>query len=223
MAAWRQLRDGRDRADRSADRCTYAGSGRTGPVGAFVVMAGGGDACQRRRLHRSNPSAWRGAAGCPSRARGVVLLSTRCRAVRAGSNDRRCDTGWPRRDRAGVDRLRGRGIGVATYSNPLRNAAFGFSGMTALLRATTLRVAYGDVHVLDAIDLEIARGEFVALIGPNGAGKTTLLHAIAGTVPMCGGAIDIAGHDLAKAPRDAKLAIGLAVDPASLPVLLTGR
>jgi ABC-2 type transport system ATP-binding protein len=95
--------------------------------------------------------------------------------------------------------------------------------MTALLRIARLRVAYGDTCVLDGIDLEIARGEFVALIGPNGAGKTTLLHAIAGTAPLCGGAVGIAGHDLAKAPRAAKRALGLAVDTPRLPALLTGR
>lgn len=95
--------------------------------------------------------------------------------------------------------------------------------MTGLLRATNVRVAYGDVHVLDGIDLTIAHGEFVALIGPNGAGKTTLLHAIAGTAPLCGGHVDVDGHDLAKTPRAAKEAVGLAIDPPSLPVLLTGR
>jgi len=95
--------------------------------------------------------------------------------------------------------------------------------MTALLRATRLRVAYGDMRVLDDVDLEIARGEFVALIGPNGAGKTTLLHAIAGTVPPYGGTVSVAGHDLAKAPRDAKNVLGLAVEPSRLPALLTGR
>lgn len=95
--------------------------------------------------------------------------------------------------------------------------------MTGLLRATRVRVAYGDVHVLDGIDLTIAHGEFVALIGPNGAGKTTLLHAIAGTAPLCDGHVDVDGHDLAKTPRAAKEAVGLAIDPPSLPVLLTGR
>ena len=95
--------------------------------------------------------------------------------------------------------------------------------MTTLLRTIGLGVAHGDTRVLDGIDLEIARGEFVALIGPNGAGKTTLLHAIAGTAPLCDGMVSIAGHDLAKAPRQAKQAIGLAVDPPGLPVLLTGR
>jgi ABC-2 type transport system ATP-binding protein len=95
--------------------------------------------------------------------------------------------------------------------------------MTVLLRTTTLRVAYGDVRVLDGIDLEIARGEFVALIGPNGAGKTTLLHAIAATAPLCDGHVAIDGHDLAKTPREAKQALGLAIDPPRLPALLTGR
>lgn len=95
--------------------------------------------------------------------------------------------------------------------------------MTALLRTAALCVVYGDVRVLDGIDLEIARGEFIALIGPNGAGKTTLLHAIAGTAHLHGGHVDIDGHDLAKAPREAKRALGLAVDPPSLPALMTGR
>jgi ABC-2 type transport system ATP-binding protein len=95
--------------------------------------------------------------------------------------------------------------------------------MTALLHASNLHVAYGDTQVLDGVDLEIARGEFVALIGPNGAGKTTLLHAIAGTVALDTGVVGIAGHDLASAPRKAKSAIGLAIDPPNLPALLTGR
>lgn len=95
--------------------------------------------------------------------------------------------------------------------------------MTGLLHAVDLRVAYGDVPVLDGIDLEMARGELVALIGPNGAGKTTLLHAVAGITPLSGGTVGIAGHDLVNAPRGAKQAIGLAIDPLSLPALLTGR
>ena len=41
----------------------------------------------------------------------------------------------------------------------------------------------GRREVLHGIDLEIARGEFLAVVGENGAGKTTLVQAIAGVVP----------------------------------------
>jgi iron complex transport system ATP-binding protein len=47
-------------------------------------------------------------------------------------------------------------------------------------------VVLGGRPVVDAIDLTVAEGEWLALIGPNGAGKTTLLRAIARLVPFAG-------------------------------------
>ena len=53
-----------------------------------------------------------------------------------------------------------------------------------------LRRAYGRRIVIDGLDLEIARGEFVALLGESGCGKTTLLRALAGIDGIDAGQID---------------------------------
>jgi putative ABC transport system ATP-binding protein len=50
------------------------------------------------------------------------------------------------------------------------------------------------VHVLHGIDLDIARGDFVALMGPSGSGKTTLLNLIGGLDTPSGGEIEIEGE-----------------------------
>jgi len=57
-----------------------------------------------------------------------------------------------------------------------------------------LTVAYGDLVVLDAVDLVVERGKTVALIGPNGAGKTTLLRSLIGQVPITGGQITLGAN-----------------------------
>lgn len=51
-----------------------------------------------------------------------------------------------------------------------------------------------DVYALKAIDLEIARGEFVCLLGPSGCGKSTLLNAVAGFSLPSSGAIAVEGQ-----------------------------
>jgi cystine transport system ATP-binding protein len=69
-----------------------------------------------------------------------------------------------------------------------------------LLGATAIHKSFGDNHVLRGIDLEVRRGQVVALIGPSGSGKTTMLRSLnglatpdAGTLAFDGGpAIDFA-------------------------------
>ena len=59
---------------------------------------------------------------------------------------------------------------------------------------------YGDVVAVDAIDLEIAQGEFFTMLGPSGSGKTTTLRMIAGFEIPDEGTIELAGEDVSRLP-----------------------
>jgi branched-chain amino acid transport system ATP-binding protein len=74
-----------------------------------------------------------------------------------------------------------------------------------------LHAYYGESHVLQGIDLEVASGEAVSLIGRNGAGKTTTIASITGFVQPRSGTVRIHGADLtAAAPhRIARAGVGL--------------
>ncbi|HMG35092.1 MAG TPA: ABC transporter ATP-binding protein [Blastocatellia bacterium] len=54
-----------------------------------------------------------------------------------------------------------------------------------------------DIPVLDDINIEVARGEFLALMGPSGSGKTTLLNMIAGIDKPSSGRVTIDGKNIA--------------------------
>ena len=62
-----------------------------------------------------------------------------------------------------------------------------------VVRVEGLKKAYGDLVVLDGLDLSVRRGEKIALIGPNGAGKTTLLKIMAGELDHEGGKVALGG------------------------------
>ncbi|MBR0683455.1 ABC transporter ATP-binding protein [Roseomonas eburnea] len=69
-----------------------------------------------------------------------------------------------------------------------------------LLRAEALTRRFGAMLALDALDLEIAEGEFFALLGGSGSGKSTLLRIIAGFEAPDSGRLLLDGHDIAATP-----------------------
>ncbi len=67
---------------------------------------------------------------------------------------------------------------------------------TPLLAVRGVRAAYGKIEALKGVDIEINRGEIVALIGANGAGKSTLMMTIFGRPRARAGSIEYDGNDI---------------------------
>ncbi|MEX2557381.1 MAG: ABC transporter ATP-binding protein [Actinomycetota bacterium] len=75
----------------------------------------------------------------------------------------------------------------------------------AIVRATGVRKVYrsgAEVEALRKIDLDVTRGEMVAIVGPSGSGKTTLLNCLSGLERIDEGEILIDGTDLASMKDD---------------------
>ena len=73
------------------------------------------------------------------------------------------------------------------------------------IEAAGLGKTYGSkaapVHALRGLDLEVGRGERVALLGKSGSGKSTLLNLLGGLDHATAGALRVAGHDLDRLTR----------------------
>jgi ABC-2 type transport system ATP-binding protein len=88
------------------------------------------------------------------------------------------------------------------------------------LRSLTKR--YGSFTAVNAVDLDVPRGELFGFLGPNGAGKTTTLRMIAGILRPSSGSVRIANIDLAANPDAAKQKLGFIPDRPFIYEKLTG-
>ena len=88
------------------------------------------------------------------------------------------------------------------------------------LRSLTKR--YGSFTAVNAVDLDVPRGELFGFLGPNGAGKTTTLRMIAGILRPSSGSVRIANIDLAADPVAAKQKLGFIPDRPFIYEKLTG-
>jgi putative spermidine/putrescine transport system ATP-binding protein len=71
-----------------------------------------------------------------------------------------------------------------------------------------LTLAYGDTVAVPDLDLDIGKGELIALLGPSGCGKTTTMRAIAGLLPVQSGHVRLDGADITHVAPN-KRAVGL--------------
>jgi branched-chain amino acid transport system ATP-binding protein len=82
-----------------------------------------------------------------------------------------------------------------------------------VLSIRSLDVAYGGLHALRDVSLEVKRGQFVTVVGSNGAGKTTLFKTISGTVVPVAGEITYEGRSLLEVPAARRAHLGIAHVP----------
>jgi branched-chain amino acid transport system ATP-binding protein len=82
-----------------------------------------------------------------------------------------------------------------------------------MLRIQALNTHYGASHVLQGVDLAVARGRICAVLGRNGVGKTTTVRSVMGLVPPTSGTILLDGQDIAGWPPHLVARAGVAYVP----------
>lgn len=87
-----------------------------------------------------------------------------------------------------------------------------------MLKVKNLSVNYGTRVVLKNINLELEKGQTLALLGPNGSGKSTLLRSLSGILPAAQGTVSLAGHPIgALSPAERARWISVVPQNAVLP------
>lgn len=81
--------------------------------------------------------------------------------------------------------------------------------MTALRLQQLSKIYSNGVIALQAVDLQVAQGDFFALLGPNGAGKSTIIGIISSLINKTSGSVSVFGHDLEQERMTVKRQLGL--------------
>jgi len=92
-----------------------------------------------------------------------------------------------------------------------------------LLETRDLVRAFGTLHAVDGLNLEVRAGEMVGLVGPDGAGKTTAIRLMVGALQPTSGRIRVAGYDLPAQVEKAREELGYLAQRFSLYGDLTVR
>jgi len=82
---------------------------------------------------------------------------------------------------------------------------------------------YGNITAVEALDMEIPRGEFFGLLGPNGAGKTTIIRMTTALTPVTSGRIEIDGDPIHRDLSKTKQRFGVVPQYSNLESELTAR
>ncbi len=83
----------------------------------------------------------------------------------------------------------------------------------SLLSIEGLTGGYGEVDILNGVDVSVAAGQVVTIAGTNGAGKSTLAKAVVGLLPRVAGRLTFEGADLMPFPAERRAARGIGYVP----------
>jgi branched-chain amino acid transport system ATP-binding protein len=82
-----------------------------------------------------------------------------------------------------------------------------------LLKLKDVDTYYGEIHILQKLSLEVAKGELVCLLGGNASGKSTTLKTILGLVRPRAGSVELGGEDVTGKTTSYRIARGMAIVP----------
>ncbi|MDP5311609.1 ATP-binding cassette domain-containing protein [Streptomyces poriferorum] len=91
-----------------------------------------------------------------------------------------------------------------------------------MIEAAGVCKSFGDVHALNGVDIEVARGKVLGLLGHNGAGKTTLVNILSTVSPPTAGTVRVAGYDVTTQGAAVRARIGVTGQFASVDEYLSG-
>jgi branched-chain amino acid transport system ATP-binding protein len=83
----------------------------------------------------------------------------------------------------------------------------------SLLTLKDVDTYYGEIHILQKVSIEVAKGELVCLLGGNASGKSTTLKTILGIVRPRRGSIELDGEDVTGRTTSYRIARGVAIVP----------
>jgi len=85
--------------------------------------------------------------------------------------------------------------------------------MTRLLELDDIHTYYGEIHILDNVNLHVSPGELVCLLGGNASGKSTTLKTILGIVQPRSGAVRFDGEEVTERSTSHRIRRGMAIVP----------
>jgi branched-chain amino acid transport system ATP-binding protein len=87
------------------------------------------------------------------------------------------------------------------------------NGAKPLLQLADIDTYYGEIHILERLNLEVGEGELVSLLGGNASGKSTTLKTILGIVRPRSGSVEFRGEDVTDRSTSYRIRRGMAIVP----------